>query len=219
MSIIKTTFRNDSLSLQQPEVKEWLETYASDYFDSISESGTTITCKINNITTLEIFFSGTMAYKTYLSNGNDLPAYRGTGLFVEAVATSKGLCITYINSYTSGYKNHLIITKDINNDIMYVCLGQSSTSSGDNYFLTGLFSKYSWSEWANGQSAANLYGGKSILGTQAAMTSLVPITDKTWGTYSNGVYLLIFNQYYGQAGQFTIDGVNYYTNGFIALAD
>ena len=226
MSISKTVFRNDSLALQQSEIKTWLETYAMDYFDSITEDTTPyncIVCKIGDTTALKLYFDGTNAYDAYLNNGSTINGYRSdnSAKFIEGVATSKALCLSYENNNIQvgniGHINNLVITKDINDDVVFIYLGATRGGSY-HYFATGFFENYNWDYWASG-SASSIYGGGTILGSSASLTSLVPIPDKTYTKYTNNAYIEIFNQYFGQKGQFTIDGINYYTNGYIALKD
>lgn len=228
MAINEVLFRDDSLALQQTEVKTWLETYATDYFDTIEDSTSpynSVVCKIGDTKALQILFDGTNAYVAYQNNGNDMSGYRGSGsgrLFIKGVSTSKGLCLSYhdsdINVGNAGNICYLIITKDNEDNVVFIRLG--AAGSGNNFVLTTCpFSKYNVSTWSDYTSAATLFADNGPLGTSAAMTSLIPFTDKTYPLYTPYAYLLKFNQYRGQEGKFSVDNNLYYTNGYIALAD
>lgn len=230
MAIVKTQFRNDSLALQASEVLAWLRTTATEYFDTITydSDNSKIVCEIGLLPALEIFFTGDTAFTAYLNNGASFSGKRGNtpGLFLTGVSCNNGICLNYYNSGPGSTfderarYNDIVITKDNNNDVTFVSYHQETTgTSAGMHFTSGTFTKFTFNDWFGGISPEVATASGKYMGCQAALSSLIPMVDKTYPIYTPNCYRLYFNQYYGIEGQFTIDGTNYYTTGFVAIAD
>lgn len=228
MSIEKTVFRNDELALQAPEILLYLQTYATDFFDSITydEDNSKIVCTKDEATALELYFTDNIALKAYLKNGVNISAYRAaTGssdLFISATRTNNSIIIEYYNKQltTVGHINSFIITKSNLEDLCFISHGQENAGTGSHSKLKmGLFNKYTWNDYFLNKTPADLYSSGGYMGKQAALTVLAPISDTTYEDYTKYVFLMPANQYFGQSGIFTIDGTAYYTTGYIAVSD
>lgn len=228
MAITKTVFRDDSLALQASEILAWLQTNATEYFDNITydADNSKIVCEIGLLPALELFFTNNVAFTAYLSNGNSISytrAYSGNStLFYAGVKTTNGLIISYYNDNLPGYGhiNYIVITKNNEDDVTFIAHGQDTPSTNSSCRLkTGSFSKYVWTDWYGNASNTYMFGPGYFMGAQTGLTSLVPFVDATYPIYTPNCYKLVFNQYFGTAGIFTIDGVSYYTTGYIALSD
>ena len=229
MAIVKTQFRNDDLALQAPEVLAWLQANATEYFNSITydSNNSKIVCEIGETKALEVFFTGTTAFTAYLNNGVSFSGMRGAtpGLFLTGVVCSNGICLNYYNTSpaTSNERaryNDVIITKDNNGDVTFVSFHQETTGTGAGmHFTSGTFTNFAFNDWYGGFSPADAIASGKNMGIQTTLSSLIPMVDKTYPIYTPNCYRLYFNQYFGTEGQFTIDGTNYYTTGFVAIAD
>lgn len=230
MAIVKTQFRNDDLALQAPEVLAWLQANATEYFDSITydSDNSKIVCEIGTTKALEIFFTASTAFTAYLNNGASFSGLRGAstpGLFLTAVKCNNGICINYYNTAPTSTverarNNDIVITKDNNGDVTFVSYHQETTgTSAGMHFTSGTFTKFAFNDWFGSFSPTDAIASGKYMGIQTALTSLIPMVDKTYPIYTPNCYRLYFNQYFGTEGQFTIDGTNYYTTGFVAIAD
>lgn len=227
MAIVKTQFRNDDLALQAPEVLAWLQANATEYFDSITydNDNSKIVCEIGTTKALEIFFTGSTAFTAYLSNGVSFSGLRGSppGLFLTGVICNNGLCLNYYNNTPTADRakyNDIIITKDNNGDVTFISYHQErSAATSGMHFVSGTFTKYSFNDWFGEATTTDTTTSGKYMGTQAALSSLIPVVDKTYPIYTPNCYRMYYNQYFGTEGQFTIDGTNYYTTGFVAIAD
>lgn len=227
MAIVKTQFRNDDLALQAPEVLAWLQANATEYFDSITydSDNSKIVCEIGEAKALEVFFTGTTAFTAYLNNGVSFSGMRGStpGLFLTGVTCSNGICLNYKNNAPSQERaryNDIIITKDNNGDVTFVSYHQETTgSSAGIHFTSGTFTKFAFNDWFGSITPTEAVTSGEYMGIQSALSSLIPMVDKTYPIYTPNCYRLYFNQYFATEGQFTIDGTNYYTTGFVAIAD
>ena len=101
-----------------------------------------------------------------------------------------------------------------------VSLGYNTGSPGYLAFRTASFDKFVINNWHGQITTASLaYESGGYMGQQAAMTALVPFTDKTYEVYTENAFQLPYNQFFGQEGQFTIESQAYYTTGIFALSD
>lgn len=232
MSITKTIFRNDNLSLQASEVLTWLQASGTTYFDTITydTDNSKIVCQIDNSTALEIYFTGYTAFTAYLNNNESISCVRaktnGTpGLFRFGITTQNALLLSYFNtvqsSVESATKNCIIITKDNEGETTIISHGQSSNSNElANWRLrSGTFSKYNWNDWYGSQTPSNLFSTGSVMGVDSMLTALVPFTDKSYPIYTPNVFIVRCNQFHDQEGFFEIAGTEYYTTGSLAVSD
>jgi hypothetical protein len=67
MAIVKTNFDSGSSNISQ--VAAWLQANATDYFDEISISGSTITCTKDSHTAFVMTDTDDARYRMYISNG------------------------------------------------------------------------------------------------------------------------------------------------------
>ena len=223
MAIVKTTFDSGSSNLSQ--VAAWLKANATDYFDGISTSGSTITCTKDGHTALIIGGSYPEVFRMYISNGSYGSLYGDKVLF--GISTSKGLLLRSL--YTSGENNYsdIIITKTDSDNLAFVAAGIGKPKEGSSYasayYYAIDFDSITLAPWIvtspilpQRQWAQN----EITKCYQADKTSLANIVCKNTDSYTPDVYQMVFSQYSDDTtGVITLDGKKYFINGCFALAD
>lgn len=224
MAIVKTTFDSGSSNLSQ--VAAWLQANATDYFDDISLSGTTITCTKDSHTALIINGgSSSENFKMYISNGSYGSLDGSEVLF--GISTSKGLLLRSLNNYGANNYSDIIITKTDSDNLAFVAVGVGNPSEGSSYasayYYAIDFDSITLTPWI--ATSPNLpprqWAQNQITKFyQADKTSLTNIVCKNANSYTPSVYQIVFSQYSDDTtGIITLDGNEYFINGCFALAD
>ena len=225
MAIVKTTFASGSSNISQ--VAAWLQANATDYFDDISLSGTTITCTKDSHTALIINGgSSSEKFKMYISNGSYGSLNGSEVLF--GISTSKGLLLRSLNNYGANNYSDIIITKTDSNTLAFVAVGVGKPSDGGSsyasaYYYAIDFDSIALTPWiATSPSTPSRQWAQNQITKfyQADKTSIANIVCKNTGSYTPGVYQMVFSQYSDDTtGIITLDGNEYFINGCFALAD
>ena len=211
MSITKHVFTGTSLEAQASEMLSWLQANATDFFDSISMASNVITCSKDGVNALVLSFNGTANDITMsLANGN-LGILDSVGaLYNYAVKTSTGILLN--NRGTSNFPTFLFITKTNNNDLAFAVTGYWHNYG---HFFVGDFSKSSSFDDVFGRDDS-LYSEK-YWGIPSSLTTLTPLCFKTSATYMPDLNYMRFCEFPQIEGKISIGGVEYYSNGYLAL--
>lgn len=221
MSITKTTFTGTTLADQAPQVLAWLQANAADYFDTITydDSTSTIVCSVDNNVAMVLDFSTTSsakAAKLYLANSASVELYRsGTSvLFNYGVATDHGIAIN-IAYPTTVNGSWIFLTKSDTDSLIMVAMGATSANVGNTHLWAGDYAHSGWADYFGAESTGDLWG--ELLSVSASLTTLVPIAIRGYPSYTPNLFIMRFSQYVGVEGVITINGTEYYSNGYLAL--
>ena len=224
MAITKTTFDSGTSNLSQ--VAAWLKANATDYFDGISNSGsTTITCTKDGHTAFVITDTDTARYRMYISDGTNVILFGGRTLF--GISTSKGLLLRSLHTYGANNYSDIIITKTDNNNLAFVAAGIGKPKEGSSYasayYYAIDFDSMTITPWivtSPGMPSRQWAQNEITKCYQADKTSLANIVCKNTDNYTPGVYQMVYSQYSDDTtGVITLDGKKYFINGCFALAD
>ena len=223
MAIVKTNFDSGSSNISQ--VAAWLQANATDYFDGISISGSTITCTKDSHTAFVITDDTNTRYKMYISNGTNVTLWGGKTLF--GVSTSKGLLLRSVGKSDTDKYNYtdIIITKTNEGGLAFVAAGVSAGAGGSYsscYYYAIDFNSITLVPWiATDTNVTPPYCIPNKLTLfDAHKTSMANIVCKNTDSYTPDVYQIDYSQYsYDIFGKFTYAGAEYYTNGCFAIAD
>lgn len=208
MAIVKTTITGTSWATQFADVLEWLQIYATDYFDTITGDSSTNTITMAKGNTSLVIKSNNLTVT--LENGtvrNFNIAVVATNLNV-IYKTASGI---YMYNPENLNCPQIWITKSNagNTCVMLYHYGNSSSDRG-----------YAWADLTASPSFSSFSDSPSLT-TQtfsASLTALTPFVF-TGGVYSDNLFLQTFNEYYGISGIFSINKTQYVSNGYIALKD
>ena len=219
MAITTTYFTGTTANDNRNEVRSWLSTNASDYFNSISTpaGSTQIQCKIGDVTALTIDTdSNNYVFFATLKNGTNDYRYKGwktNHCFTRAVKTSCGILL-YVNNI-----ENIFITKNTDGGVMFA--GYHSTGNSTYGATIGDFENDSAFKNMGGNNVTGFAASelKNVGVQSAGRTALVPaVTDA--GTYSDRLFFVPFTQFIGQAGiTIDVDGTKYVYNGVFALKE
>lgn len=205
MAIVKTTITGTSWATQFADVLEWLQIYATDYFDTITGDSSTNTITMTKGNASLVIKSNNLAVT--LENGavgNFTLAVVSTNLS-EIYSTASGI---YMHNPANPSCPQIWITKSNvgNTCVMLYHYGSSSSDRG-----------YVWADL----TASPAFSTFDVLINKtfsASLTALTPFVF-TGGVYSDSLFLQTFNEYYNIAGIFSINKTQYVSNGYIALKD
>lgn len=225
MSIIQTTFPTNNVATNKTQLLAWLEANATDYFDSYDTDGDYIICKNGESNVIKIWYTapygsgeayGFTLYNRYGSSVSCTNAF----LVSATVKTSKGIFIRAqaVNEYS--IYNDIFISKAENGHIAIAAIcfeGQ----------INSHYDRFRCYDFEDAPSIPTIYASErgnavsvvSRISTQMAETSLAKIPFYNTVSHFTDVYQLVHNQYYGVYGIINVDGVDYFTNGCIALGD
>lgn len=215
MSITKHVFTGTSLEAQASEMLSWLQANGTDFFDSISMDSNVITCSKDGKNALVLRFNGTDKDITLcLANGEASPLDSVGALYNYAVKTSTGILLN--NQGTSNFPTHLFITKTNNNDLAFAVTGYWHNYG---HFFMGDFSKSSHFDDVYGQSDRIYIDYVAFWGITSSLTTLTPLCIKTPATYTPDLNFMRFCEFPQIEGKISIGGVEYYSNGYLALKE
>lgn len=220
MAITKTTFASGSSNLSQ--VAAWLQANATDYFDDISLSGSTITCTKDGHTAFAMTSTRTTRYRIYTSNGNNVTFCGDNVLF--GISTSKGLFMRSVGLSNPSYYNYtdVFISKTDSGKLSFIVSGiDAGTDNNYARFYALDFDAQIITPWVDSNGApAPYYIPKYITRLGADKTSIANVVCKNTESYTPSVYQMVFSQYsYDTIGIISIGGKDYFTNGCFLLAD
>ena len=206
MAIEKTVFTATTLSQRCFEVYDWLVANADGhdgYFDSITRTDDVISCKIGDVTAVEIDCSNpngyswdmgiTLANNTALTDSSDVEHF-----YDCAFKTENGIVLC--NRQSDQYFRHFVMISKSDDDTICFCNLNRNSCSVANF---------------------NSHGFMSVEGIVISqeMTTFSPIVYGQ-DCYSAGMLLTNFTQYKGIPSVLTdSDGAKYVYNGYVALKE
>lgn len=219
MAITKTTFASGSSNISQ--VASWLQANATDYFDDISLSGSTITCTKDGHTAFVITSTSSSRYRIYTANGNNV-TFRGDNVLF-GISTSKGLFMRSVGLSNSSYYAYtdVFITKTDSGNLSFIVSGIDSGAQDNARFYATDFNAPSINFWVDSNGASgSYYIPKYLTRLDADKTSIANVVCKNTDSYTPDVYQMVYSQYaYDTTGIISIGGKDYFTNGCFLLAD
>lgn len=219
MAIIKTTFDSGSSNLSQ--VAAWLQENATDYFDEISLSDSTITCTKDGHTAFVMTSTNASRYKIYTANGNNARFFGYDVLF--GISTSKGLFMRSVGLSSTSHYNYtdVFISKTDSGGLSFVVSGVDAGTDSFVRFYAIDFEALSIVPWVDsGNAPAPYYIPKYLTRFDADKTSIANIVCKNTDSYTPDVYQIVYSQYsYDTTGIIALGGKNFFTNGCFLLAD
>lgn len=219
MAITKTVFTGTSKSTQAPEVLAWMQANATDFFDSFStNSDGDITCTYDGTAALVLGFnpSGSTKDATLkLANNNTLATQASNLIWDYGVATSTGF-ILVSRGASNDIKTYLYVTKtDEGNTAIFI-----TCNTTDNYghFHGGdIKNSLNWADYFGRED--DIMTAVPIWSSPASLTTLTPVCINGHSAYTPNLYYMRFSEYPGIAGKLSIDAVEYYSTGYLALKD
>ena len=210
------------------EIKTWLETNATDYFDSfeLSEDKLTLTCKIGEKTALT--FARTSERKSYCEtfyNFDGTRSAQGANTNItyidKIVKTSSGIAIRKSRG-TTLTNNYTFITKTNKGDTAFVFLDSASStwdvkSNISNVFHFSAFTAEKTSFDVGGNLATATRQGVCRV---ADTTVLSPIClNESNGAYMPNCMVTVFGNVLNTECTLDHNGEKYFYNGYIALKE
>lgn len=227
---IETFNFSDTRAEHFAEIKTWLETNATDYFDSfeLSEDNLTLTCKIGDKTVLT-FVRGSIGnnYEEtyYLYNGTTKKISAGANACYidKIVKTANGIAIRK-NYNSTEYNNYSFITKDNKGNTAFIFPSVTSniwnvlpSSGGSGSIYGGIFSSEKTTFdtlFDSGLSAR--YGACH----NADVTVLSPICFyNSNSSYTPNLMVTVFGNVLNTECTLDHNGEKYFYNGYIALKE
>lgn len=220
MAIVKTTFASGSSNLSQ--VAAWLQANATDYFDDISLSDSTITCTKDGHTAFAMTNSNTAKYRIYTANANNV-TFRGDDVLF-GISTSKGLFMRSVGLANPSYYSYtdVFISKTNSGGLSFVVYGiDAGTQNSSARFYATDFNAPSIDFWVDSNGASgSYYIPKYLTRLDANKTSIANVVCKNTDSYTPDIYQMVYSQYsYDTTGIITLGGNEYFINGCFALAD
>lgn len=247
MAIVKTNFYGSSFENQREDIQNWLVNNASDLFTTIewdSNSGF-LKCdkktEFANMGTLSLAFVTTIGYLGLLFYPNPLysSGYSSVPLssflssnkpkFTYAIKTNCGIYLNWVFANDSNrLPNGLFLSRSNSGGIFAAFIfnnGGSTSFVGCVDLTLGERTNATFNIFAGGQ-ISQVYGSTSAspISKPANYTVLTPMVSQQVDSYCPYLYQIHFNQFAGTAsstreGKLTLNKQDYFTNGYIALAD
>lgn len=213
MAITQVNFIAGAINAaNQAEVYSFLNTYATDYFDSITNDTTSlkIECKLSGVSVITLNFDGTTKNTYSFLNGTTSTEY-GVSYFTKAFATSNGVYL--VGSQAKGSK--LMITKNESGDTILRVL-RSSTAAG-----ACLVEVYDFNNsYASLGLTSSSTSGLTSMSKAAGVTCFAPIpTSLSAAHYCPHLFLTPYTQFLATDGIITVDGTEYVYDGAFALEE
>lgn len=226
MAIVKTTFTGTTLADNAPEVLSYLQTNATDYFDSITaDEGGNVSCIINGVTVLYLAFDGTAVTSISLANGTSVSATAtGTKYYTKAYKTSNGIMLVDADGRT------IVICKS-NDDTTSIiaCIRSGSSSSTSHLLYFGdIANNATWCRPLSGKGSGRTVRDSYIMAFEAEFTSLTNVILGDGGTLAKNVYMTSpYTERDASTSsssditvqQLAINNKNYLYDGLIAIED
>ena len=215
MAITKYVFTGTTITAQASEMLTWLQANATDFFDSISMASNVITCSKGSVNALVLSFDGKGNNITMcLANGASVKSDSVGSIFRYAIKTSTGILLK--NDGKMGVITFLFVTKTNNDELAF-----ASTIYAGNYghfFMGDVFHSSKWDDMFGGidyMYDSNYY--PNYWGFKSSLTTLTPLCIKQSASYTPDLNFMRFCEFPQIESKISIGGVEYYSNGYLAL--
>lgn len=225
MSITKVQF-SSNINEQASEMWDFISNYAEDYFDTIQRGDThagDIVCTVNldggKSSKVIIRYDTTKAYATMevttdgrTESGSQILSWDSGNQaeITNGYVTSKGFALQ-VRSYGNGIWLFVSKTED-GETIVYL----------PKYAYPSLNPKWINLHRPDGCSQVAAYNTTSysmFTNSTQGIAGLCPLATADEFSYSPYLHKVVFSGYVGQVGKLTMNGIDYVTNGMIALQD
>lgn len=216
---IETTRFTQANNMSQ--IANWLnENAVPEYFDEVTFDDSTITCSMGDTAYYKINFYNNVI--THFIKGKGTPsetsftAYQMNDLhFDYAVKTSGGIML-----HTTHNSCEMVITKTDSDGVAFIFTDRAVFKtyyySGGNYYpQIRMLSVEKSSAYSQFPTTSQQNHGEM----KTAKTVPAPIVIGMTGDYCPNCFHLPSNQPLGEECEFQLNGVNYYSNGYIALKE
>lgn len=230
MAITTTYFTGTTANDNRNEVRSWLSTNASDYFNSISipAGSTGVQCKIGSTLALELDWGdsyGTQRmFKVISQNGTTIDSghyyVQDYCAWRKGVKTDSGLMLC--TDQTTNRQVSIIISKNNNNGVIFAVITPSDISNLSANCAAHIL------DFTNSNAKISTLGSNKTVPAErfkamgilfASMTALVPIVSDA-GTYCDNVFYVPFSQFTDSCFcKIEVDGTKYVYNGVFALKE
>ena len=205
---ISKTYINRSLDT----LYDWLVANSTDYFTSVVKNTSDISCYVDDVKFFKISFNAGCTITTkYGSSTRISSSYSNNFLYAIKATNALAFC-----SEKSGGANNfgVIITKDNNDKVAAVIIGQSSTSNAFKPVPNSSNEILSVSIESESINSVTVYQN-----TGTTVTSLCPmIVCGTLPRYLPNIFVTAFSQY-DHESKYQISNTIYYSNGLTAIKD
>ena len=225
MSIIKVQF-SSNINVQASEMWDFMSTYAEDYFDTLQRGDTNpgdIVCTVNldggKTSKVIIRYNTSQAYATMEVTTNGRTTSGSQTLqwdsnnqteITNGYVTSKGFALQ-VRSYGNGIWLFVSKTED-GETIVYL----------PKYSYPSLNPKWMNLHRPDGCSQVAAYsttGVTMFTNSTPSVAGLCPLVTAYEFSYSPYLHKVVFSGFSGLVGKMTMNGIDYVTNGMIALQD
>jgi hypothetical protein len=216
MSITKYYFTGSTIQNQNYEIGKFLTTYATDYFTDFVSYSNAVVCSIDGSRVLSFGTSDYSNILMTLKNGVDKSADAQTNSWEYAVACTGGIIFkSQVASAPASFHSYLYITKSNNNETI-IAASMYANSYG-HFFVGDVIKSSSW--WDVFGTADYLYDQgyySQYWGITSSMTALTPLVTNA-GTYAPNLNIMRFTQFPQQEGKIVVNGIEYYSTGYLAM--
>jgi len=208
MAIVKTDFSIESD--YTTNFYNFLNTYCSGYFDSITQGENTVTCKIGNTNFLVYTHGSGITVTTANGKTATVSSYVYYG-----ISTAHGVMISTHGNPAEGGEGFILTQDDAGNTVaIFSSTGDITRSGGSvNLYVYNINSLRKNSDvYRTFYLEPNVFYGKNVL-------CPIMVQDTNTAYYTPNCYLIPFAKDSFTSGEVDMDGTRYYTNGIIALKD
>lgn len=207
MALTKYLVHGSTMAQRADEILEFLQTHATDYFDTISadEDGN-ITCYVGEVPALYLPYENDEKLKVTIANDDSFEDYyAGEVVFSVIYYSSHGIMLKSTNWTIAIGKNnngHTVI-------VFPAQSGSANTTIG-----------YRFADIVDGIAITTTFGEssdyKETISKTTPMTAIIPTVFDS-GFYCDGLLLTIYSEYPGISGILTIGDTQYGYDGAVAL--
>ena len=208
MAIVKTDFSIGSD--YTTNFYNFLNTYCSSYFDSITQNEYTVTCKIGNTNFLVYTHGSGITVTTANGKTATVGSYAYYG-----ISTAHGVMISSHSDPSDGGEGFILTQDDAGNTVAIFSYSGDITRSGERVDLY-VYNINSLRKDAD--TYRTFYRGPNVFYVKNVLCPIM-VQDTTTAYYTPNCYLIPFAKDGTTSGEVDMDGTRYYTNGIIALKD
>lgn len=203
-----------------------LQENAMDYFDSVTISGDHIVCSVDGSAALELNIDSSYnnAFRFTVKNGNS-QSMTTVSPISYVVVTSNGILLHGDAGSSSGsFPTDVFICKTNNDTLGFAIIGAYYSGGTDykRFWVLDYEQTINITEYIS-DSSSSVYAVNSALSPWRSgiqCTSFAKIPCRGCNSHLEGVYQMVYNQYYNVYGTITdADGNKFYSNGALALAE
>jgi len=198
----------------ETEVLEWLQQNGTEYFDTITLSGNYIKCCIGETDVIEIITSTGKIAMPQLGNNASMSGF----VFTHGYVLENGLLLINQSTEINSKGKFVYFGKSSAGNTCLIAMdrpSQSTVGYSVGLWAADLVASSTFSYWYAANSTYNLSDAIKFV-NQASMNVLTPIVMPN-EIYCPDAFILTYTEYRGIIGRFSIDGEEYFSNGYCAF--